>query len=49
MDKGTLGSGSKGLIQSIFNDFNFTQSADFIDNIQNIITEYLKLMVIVLN
>ena len=43
MDKGTLGSGSKGLIQSIFNDFNFTQSADFIDNIQNIITEYLKL------
>jgi len=43
MDKGTMGSGSKGLIQSIFNDFNFTQSADFIDNIQNIITEYLKL------
>ena len=43
MDKGTLGSGSKGLIQSIFNDFNFTESADFIDNIQNVITEYLKL------
>ena len=42
IDKGTLGSGSKGLIQSIFNDFNFNQSADFIDNIQNIITEYIK-------
>ena len=43
LDKGALGKGSKGLIQSIFNDFNFKESADFIDNIQSIVTEYMKL------
>ena len=43
LDKGILGKGSKGLIQSIFNDFNYKESADFIDNIQSIVTEYMKL------
>ena len=43
LDKGSLGKGSKGLIQSIFNDFSFKDSADFIDNIQSIVTEYMKL------
>ena len=43
INKGVLGSGSKGLIQSIFNDFNFQESSDFIDNIQSIVTEYMKL------
>ena len=43
IDKSVLGSGSKGLIQTIFNDFNYTESADFIDNIQAIVTEYMKL------
>ena len=43
MNKGVLGSGSKGLIQSIFNDFNSKEAADFIDNLQSIITEYMKL------
>ncbi len=43
LDKGALGGGSKGMIQSIFNDFGFIASADFIDNLQNIITEYMKL------
>ena len=43
MDKSVLGSGSKGLIQTIFNDFNFNASANFIDNIQSIVTEYMKL------
>tara|TARA_B100001123_G_scaffold425039_1_gene537355 strand:+ start:438 stop:2477 length:2040 start_codon:yes stop_codon:yes gene_type:complete len=43
MDKSVLGSGSKGLIQTIFNDFNFNASANFIDNIQSIVTEYIKL------
>ena len=43
MDKSVLGSGSKGLIQSILNDFNSTKAADFIDNIQSIVTEYMKL------
>ena len=35
--------GSKGLIQTIFNDFNYNESADFIDNIQQYVTEYMKL------
>ena len=43
IDKGVLGSGSKGLIQSIFNDYSYKQSSKFIDDIQNIITEYMKL------
>ena len=43
IDKGVLGSGSKGLIQSIFNDYSYKHSAQFIDDIQNIITEYMKL------
>ena len=34
---------SRGLIQRIFNDFNEEHSRDFIDNLQNIITEYMKL------
>ena len=43
LDKGALGKGSKGLLQTIFNDFNHTESANFIDNLQSIITEYMKL------
>ncbi len=43
IDKGVLGSGSKGLIQSIYNDYSYKQSSEFIDDIQNIITEYMKL------
>lgn len=42
MDKGTLGSGSKGLIHRIFNDFGYEASADFIDHLQGIVTEYMK-------
>ena len=43
IDKGVLGATSKGLIQSIFNDFGFNSSADFIDNLQNIINYYMML------
>jgi DNA-directed RNA polymerase II subunit RPB1 len=42
LDKGCFGSGSKGLIQRICNDYGNTTSADFIDDLQNIITEYMK-------
>lgn len=42
IDKGVLGSGTKGLIQRICNDFGNRASADFIDNLQNIVTNYLK-------
>ena len=43
IDKSAMGSTSKGFIQSIFNDFSYRASADFIDNIQNLVTEYMKL------
>ena len=42
MDKDILGAGSKGLIQRICNDFGNMASSNFIDDLQNIITEYMK-------
>ena len=42
LDKGALGSTSKGLIQSIFNDFGFKSAAAFINNLQNIVNRYMK-------
>ena len=42
-DKGIFKSGAKGMLQNIFNDFGFEACADFIDNLQNIVTEYMKL------
>ena len=42
MEKAVLGAGSKGLIQRICNDFGNKESADFIDDLQNIVTEYMK-------
>jgi DNA-directed RNA polymerase II subunit RPB1 len=42
IEKGVLGDGSKGLIQRIYNDYGNIPAADFIDNIQNIVTEYMK-------
>ena len=42
IEKGVLGDGSKGLIQRIYNDYGPMASSDFIDNLQSIITEYMK-------
>lgn len=42
MEKGVLGSGSKGLIHRICNDFGNMHAAAFIDDLQNIVTEYMK-------
>jgi DNA-directed RNA polymerase II subunit RPB1 len=42
MDKGILGSGTKGLIQRACNDFGNMASAKFIDDLQNVVTEYMK-------
>jgi DNA-directed RNA polymerase beta' subunit len=42
MEKGVLGAGSKGLLHRVCNDFGNMASADFIDDLQNVITEYLK-------
>tara|TARA_X000000368_G_scaffold313540_1_gene251136 strand:+ start:6161 stop:10654 length:4494 start_codon:yes stop_codon:yes gene_type:complete len=43
IDKSTLGSGTKGLIHRIFNDFGPKTSAKFIDDIQSIVNEYMKI------
>jgi DNA-directed RNA polymerase beta' subunit len=42
MDKGILGSGTKGLIHRVCNSFGNMASAKFIDDLQNIVTEYMK-------
>ncbi len=42
IDKEVFGSGGKGLIQRIANDFTNANSQEFIDNIQTIVTEYMK-------
>ena len=42
MDKGILGSGTKGLIHRVCNDYGNMASAAFVDNLQNIITEYMR-------
>jgi DNA-directed RNA polymerase beta' subunit len=42
IDKGVVGSGTKGLIHRICNDFGNIASAQFIDDLQNVVTSYLK-------
>lgn len=42
LDKGIFGKGTKGLLQRIVNDFGNMQAAKFIDNLQNIITSYMR-------
>jgi len=42
MKRGQLDKGVKKLLHSIYNDFGYNASADFIDNLQNIVTTYMK-------
>jgi len=42
LDKGSLGSGSKGLLHRVYNDFGNMRCSQFIDDLQNIVTEYMK-------
>jgi len=42
MDKGVLGAGTKGLLHRTCNDFGNIASAKFIDDLQNVVTEYMK-------
>ena len=42
IDSGVLASTTSGMIQRICNDFGNLASANFIDDLQNIITEYMK-------
>jgi len=42
IEKGILGDTTRGLIQRIYNDFSPGRSRDFVDDLQNIVTEYMK-------
>ena len=42
MEKGVFGGGGNGLLQRICNYYGNMASADFVDNLQNIVTEYMK-------
>lgn len=42
MKRGQFDKGVKKLLHSIYNDFGFNASSDFIDNLQNIVTSYMK-------
>jgi len=42
MEKGVLGGGSKSIIQRTCNDFGNMAASNFIDDLQNIVTEYMK-------
>jgi len=42
MEKSTLGSTTKGIIHRICNDFGNMQASLFIDDLQNVVTEYMK-------
>ena len=42
MEKSVLGDSSRGLIHRICNDFGNMSAANFIDDLQNIITDYMK-------
>ena len=43
IEKGVFGDTTRGLLQRIFNDYGETKCSDFIDDIQNILTEYMKI------
>jgi DNA-directed RNA polymerase II subunit RPB1 len=42
LNKGVLGDGTKGLLHRICNDFGNIKASDFVDDLQNIVTEYMK-------
>uniref|UniRef100_A0A6C0H1S2 DNA-directed RNA polymerase n=1 Tax=viral metagenome TaxID=1070528 RepID=A0A6C0H1S2_9ZZZZ len=42
LEKSILASTTKGIIHRICNDFGNMQSSDFIDDLQNVVTEYMK-------
>jgi len=42
LDKSLLGASSKGILHRVCNDFGNKAASDYIDNLQNIITDYMK-------
>jgi len=43
LEKGVLGDGTNGLIHRICNDFGNREAINFVDDLQNIVTEYMKM------
>jgi len=43
IEKGILGDTTRGIIHRIYNDYNEESASDFIDNLQDIVTEYMKI------
>ena len=43
LEKGVLGDGTNGLIHRICNDYGNKESINFVDDLQNIVTEYMKM------
>ena len=43
IEKGVLGDGSKGLLQRVYNDYDYFRCSKFVDDMQNIVTEYMKI------
>tara|TARA_B100000927_G_scaffold291714_2_gene296029 strand:- start:5059 stop:9582 length:4524 start_codon:yes stop_codon:yes gene_type:complete len=43
IEKGILGDTTRGLLQRIYNDFGVDASQDFVDDLQDIVTEYMKI------
>ena len=43
IEKGILGDTTRGLIQRIYNDYSIDASQEFIDGLQNVVTEYMKM------
>jgi DNA-directed RNA polymerase II subunit RPB1 len=42
MEKSVLSSTTKGIVHRIYNDFGYHAASNFVDNLQNVITEYMK-------
>jgi DNA-directed RNA polymerase II subunit RPB1 len=42
IEKSVLASTTKGIIHRVCNDYGNMQAADYIDNLQNVVTEYMK-------
>jgi DNA-directed RNA polymerase II subunit RPB1 len=42
LEKGMLGSGTKGILHRVTNDFGNVRAAKFIDDLQNIVTDYMN-------
>ena len=42
VEKSVFGSTTKGILHRVFNDYGFMACANFIDDLQNVITEYMK-------